>query len=101
MPSTKFHILKIVKEDPWLEPAAADVFARYQRYKELLGHIERAIGSLSAFADAYQYFGITHDPVRKGWIYREWAPKAKALFLKGDFNKFRELLKEVGHAHNE
>ena len=22
-------------------------------------------------------------------------------FLKGDFNKFRELLKEVGHAHNE
>ncbi len=84
----KFRILKIVKDDPWLLPAAGDVFARYQRYKERLGYIERYAGSLSAFANAYQHFGISSDPVRKGWVYREWAPKAKALFLKGDFNNW-------------
>ncbi|HNS17530.1 MAG TPA: alpha amylase C-terminal domain-containing protein [Bacteroidales bacterium] len=88
MSPQNFRILQIVKDDPWLEPAAADVYARYQRYQERLRHIEKAAGSLSAFADAYQYFGITRDPVRKGWIYREWAPKAHALFLKGDFNNW-------------
>lgn len=88
MPSLKFRKLKIVKDDPWLEPVSADVYARYERYVNRLKQIEQYAGSLMAFADAYNHLGISYDHTRKGWIYREWAPRASALFLKGDFNNW-------------
>ena len=78
--------LKIVREDPWLLDAEQEVNDRYRRFKETLAAIESEHGSLSKFADAYNYFGIHYDKVRKGWVYREWAPKAEDLYLFGDFN---------------
>jgi 1,4-alpha-glucan branching enzyme len=78
--------LKLIEDDPWLEPNEADIIERYERFKNRLGHIKRDYGSLIQFADAYTYFGINYDKKRKGWTYREWAPAAKALFLTGDFN---------------
>jgi 1,4-alpha-glucan branching enzyme len=88
MSTPKFRKLKIVQEDPWLEPSAMDVWQRYMRYKERLHQIELRSGSILKFADAWNYFGINEDPVRKGWVYREWAPHARALFLTGDFNRW-------------
>jgi 1,4-alpha-glucan branching enzyme len=41
------------------------------------------------FADAHNYFGIHYDKELKGWIYREWAPKAQDLYLFGDFNSWQ------------
>ena len=45
-------------------------------------------GSLSDFANAHEYYGFhhTHD----GWVYREWAPAADAVYLMGDFNGWNE-----------
>ncbi|MEI6898929.1 MAG: alpha-amylase family glycosyl hydrolase, partial [Bacteroidota bacterium] len=37
----------------------------------------------------YQYYGLNYDKKKKGWYYREWAPKAQDLYLFGDFNDWQ------------
>lgn len=82
--------LKLVELDPWLEPAAEDVKNRYWRYKNKLEEIKSDFGSLYEFAGGHHYFGFNFDLQKRGWFYREWAPKAHALFLTGDFNFWNE-----------
>ena len=79
----------LVAKDPWLEPAEKEIVHRYQRYKDKLEEIKSTQGSLLKFADAYNYLGINYDKKRKGWFYREWAPKAQDLYLFGDFNEWQ------------
>lgn len=79
----------MVKNDPWLEPVAGEVNARYQRYADTLSEIESQWGTLSEFASAYQFYGFHYDRSRKGWIYREWAPHAQDVYLFGDFNDWQ------------
>ena len=81
--------LRMVKEDPWLEAAEAEINDRYRRYRDRLKSIEADEGTLTRFADGYAYFGITCDRERKGWVYREWAPHAEDLYLFGDFNDWQ------------
>ncbi len=78
--------MKIVKDDPWLEPVAQEVNDRYQRYIERKKSIENQYGSLLKFANAYTYLGIHFDREKQGWYYREWAPRARDLYFFGDFN---------------
>ena len=83
--------LKLIKDDPWLEPSAHDIQDRHDRYLAKLAAIQNDFGSLSSFSDGYKYFGINYDEERKGWTYREWAPEAKALYLVGDFNNWEQF----------
>ncbi len=83
--------LKLVKIDPWLEPSAGDIENRVSRFEDRLSGIERDFGSLSRFADGYNFFGINYDKKQNGWFYREWAPEAKALYLTGDFNNWNKF----------
>lgn len=85
MPNDK---LRLVKEDPWLEPSAQDIQDRFDRYREKFDSLKNDFGGLNEIADGYKYFGINYDESKKGWFYREWAPAAKALFLTGDFNNW-------------
>jgi 1,4-alpha-glucan branching enzyme len=78
----------LVKNDGWLEPYASDIQGRIDRYKDKLAAIKKKSKSLYNFADGYHYFGFNYDAKQKGWWYREWAPKAKGLFLIGDFNNW-------------
>jgi len=86
MPERK---LRIIREDPWLEQAEAEINDRYHRYLERLNSIESDEGALSRFADGYNFFGVTFDRKKKGWFYREWAPHAEDLYLFGDFNDWQ------------
>ncbi len=81
-------IMTLVKNDPWLEPVADEVYARYERFKTRLNQIESDYGSLTRFASAYQYYGVHPDTESESWVYREWAPEAHALYLTGDFNQW-------------
>ncbi|MCF6170518.1 MAG: alpha amylase C-terminal domain-containing protein [Bacteroidales bacterium] len=81
---------KLIKQDPWLEPSAKDIEERFARFQEKLKFIERDFGSLPEFAEGYKYFGVHVDATRKGWVYREWAPQANALYLTGDFNNWEQ-----------
>jgi 1,4-alpha-glucan branching enzyme len=81
--------MKMVKDDPWLEPVSSEIRDRYQRYLDQLVFIREGWKSLSSFADAYRWYGIHRDKGRKGWVYREWAPNAEDLYLFGDFNNWQ------------
>lgn len=49
---------------------------------------KRLVGDLSLkdYANGHKYYGM--HKVKGGWIYREWAPAAKGLYLIGDFNNW-------------
>ena len=80
-------MLPIIEQDPALTPYQ-DYFerqaARFRAVKEsLCGN-----GALLDFANAHEYYGFHHT--EDGWVYREWAPAADALYLMGDFNDWNE-----------
>ena len=81
--------LKLTKNDPWLDPYSQAIEGRYdffiRKEKELTqdGKI-----SLSDFASGYLYFGL--HTTEEGWVFREWAPGATAIYLIGDFNCWKE-----------
>ncbi len=92
--------LTIVEQDSWLEPVQKAVYERYQRFNNREQSIKNQFDSLQQFAKAYQYFGIHFDKKEDSWIYREWAPAAKGLFLIGDFNNweyFTHPLQAIGN----
>ena len=73
---------KILEIDPSLKPYKNDIELRMDRYRKVRHSLVGEKGKLSEFANAHMYFGF-HRTV-DGWVYREWAPAADALFLTGD-----------------
>ena len=78
--------LPILSDEAWLEPFAPVILQRHERYLSAIRAINDFSGSILEFARMHEYYGVHYDRMRKGWIYREWAPGAKQLFLTGDFN---------------
>ena len=77
--------LRIVEHDPYLQPYEGALQARadYARNKEA----ELTGGKpLAEWATGYLYFGLHHTD--KGWVLREWAPNATAIYIKGDMNNW-------------
>jgi 1,4-alpha-glucan branching enzyme len=76
----------IIQNDPWLAPYQTDIVRRH----EAVIKKENALcngKSLGDFATGYLFFGLHHIP--EGWVFREWAPNATAIFLVGDFNNWQ------------
>jgi len=84
----KETLMPIVKADEWLLPVNIDITQRYERFKHRLEEINSRYGSLSKFADAYNFLGIHYNKKEKVFTYREWAPAANEIFLFGDFNNW-------------
>ncbi len=81
----KKDLMKLVVDDPWLEPHNDKIKWRYERFEALKNEIEKVEGSLDAFSSAYQdKFGFIKRP--DGVVYREWAPGAAEVTLTGDFS---------------
>lgn len=75
---------KIIEIDPGLKPYESDINLRmdlYKKEKEKLLHDGK---SIVEFANGADYFGFHR--VEGGWVYREWAPAADAIYLIGDMN---------------
>jgi 1,4-alpha-glucan branching enzyme len=77
---------KILELDPWLKGYEKDILLRMKRYKRVKKELLGETGSFKDFANGHHYFGFHRTESGDGWIYREWAPAAEALFLIGDFN---------------
>ena len=75
---------RIFEYDPGLIPYERDIKQRYLNYKNKKAELVGKKGSLNDFANAHQYFGFHRTA--DGWVYREWAPAADALYLIGDMN---------------
>ena len=79
--------LKLIENDPWLEPFSAAIEGRYQRVLDKERELTGGKISLTEFASGHMYFGLHRT--RKGWVFREWAPNAKDIYLIGDFNNWQ------------
>lgn len=82
--------LEILRNDPWLEPFAAAIEGRHNDVLQKLDRLTGGSGNLSDFANAHRYFGL-HRLDDGRWVFREWAPNATAICLKGDFSHWQEL----------
>jgi len=84
MMDNKNKHIKIMDIDPYLKPFESDIKLRVDAYttgkKKLLGNHQ----SFNSFSNGDLYYGF--HLMENGWIYREWAPGADALYLIGDFN---------------
>jgi len=77
----------IVKKDPWLEPFASVISGRQHRLTDKEKELIQTAGRLTDFATGYLYFGL--HKTDSGWVFREWAPNARKIFLLGDFNNWQ------------
>ncbi|MFZ4724037.1 MAG: alpha amylase C-terminal domain-containing protein [Paludibacter sp.] len=79
--------LAIIKSDAWLTPYTSAIYGRYEYFESIEKKLVGEGQSLSDFATGYLYFGLHR--LSDGWIFREWAPNATAIFLIGDFNNWQ------------
>lgn len=81
--------LNILRNDPWLEPYEPAIVGRHEDVVRKLHQLTaNTDGSLKDFANAYKYFGLHHLP-NGGWVFREFAPNATAIYLIGTFNNWQ------------
>jgi len=78
-------LLKIVRNDPWLEPYKEAIYGRYRYAIDREAELTQG-KTLSDFADGFLYFGL--HKTSQEWVFREWAPNATAIHLIGDFNNW-------------
>lgn len=69
--------------DPYLEPYEKNIRMRLAKHAAMHRKLLPGGGRLREFANGHLYYGIHRTPL--GWVYREWAPQARALHLIGDF----------------
>ncbi len=80
--------LRIIKNDPYLKPFESAIEGRTRYYE----HVESQLaagGKLKDFANGHLYYGL-HRNADGQWIFREWAPNATAIYIKGDFNNWQK-----------
>ena len=79
---------RIFEYDPYLKPFAADIELRMNNYQNKKKELLPDGGKLIDFANGHLYYGFHR--VEGGWVYREWAPAAEALYLMGDMNDWNK-----------
>ncbi len=81
--------LQLIQDDPWLEPYRDAIEGRYKYFlskeKQLT---QQGKISLGDFASGYLYFGL--HPTLDGWVFREWAPNATAIYMIGGFSNWQQ-----------
>ena len=79
--------LRLLEDDPWLEPYRETIEKRYLYAVSKIDELtHKGACSLSDISNGYSYYGL--HPNANGWIIREWAPNATAIFLIGTFNSW-------------
>ncbi len=80
--------LGIISHDPWLEPYTNAIVGRHEDAIKKETELTGGKGSLIDFANAHLYFGL--HKTKAGWVIREWAPNATAIYVIGTFNDWKE-----------
>ena len=81
--------LNIHVSDPLLEPYLPVIRRRYEN--SVLKELEFTGGqkSLADVFNSHLYFGL-HRQEGGGWVLREWAPNASAIWLIGESNEWQK-----------
>ena len=79
----------LVKNDAYLQPYEDAIRGRHDHALWKLNVLtNNGKTKLTDFANGHKYYGL-HKTTR-GWVFREWAPNATAIYLVGDFNIWEE-----------
>ena len=78
----------LVLADGWLAPYQGEIQARLRLYDAQLQRICKRWGSLLDCANGFTRMGFNRVASTGEWVYREWAPGARELYLIGDFNNW-------------
>lgn len=79
---------ELVRHDPWLQPFAPQITQRLERVEHTRARLTGNRMSLADFASGHEYFGLHRTA--KGWVFREWAPNADAIYMTGPFSDWEE-----------
>ena len=69
------------------------IICRYGCFLNLEKSIEHNEGGYEKFTRGYESFGI-HRSSDNGIFMKEWAPGAEGVFLRGEFSKFWDNVKD-------
>lgn len=79
----------LVQKDLYLEPFEDAIRGRHDhaewKKNQLTAGGKKTLGS---FACGHDYYGL--HKLKRGWVFREWAPNATKIYLVGDFNQWTE-----------
>jgi len=78
----------LIDGDPLLAPYRTVLKRRLEKIRETRQRLTGGEMSLETFAAGHEYYGLNFRG--DGWIFREWAPNATAVFLVSDRTKWRE-----------
>ncbi len=81
--------LDLVRCDPLLRPYAGQMRRRQEVAAARRLKLWSAVRPFAEFAAGHEYFGLHRRP-DGGWVFREWAPNADALWLVGDATGWEE-----------
>ena len=81
-------MLKLVEEDKLLKPFAGIIEKRHQQVLAMEREFTYRTTRLSDSCNSYLYYGWHRT--NEGWVFREWAPNATAIYLLGEFNDWRK-----------
>ena len=75
--------LALIVDDPWLEPYRSAIQSRRDHFLSVLGN-----QTLRALSNLHRQNGLLYNKEQSCWTYREYAPRAHAVSLVGDFNNW-------------
>ena len=81
--------MKLLEYDSWLKPFENQILARRENYRSKLDYINSKWGSLYNFASNHLYLGLHKG--QNEWVFREYAPNAKEIYIVGDFSNWKPI----------
>jgi 1,4-alpha-glucan branching enzyme len=95
--------LRLWEDDAWLEPFKKVIWKRHEQAISKEREFTYGHASLADAVNGYLYYGLHRHT--SGWVFREWAPAATAIYLIGEFNNWSKLseyaLKAIGNGNWE
>ena len=86
---SKVKHIGLVKNDAYLAPYEEAIKGRHDHALWKLNSLtNNGKTKLTDFANGHKYYGL--HKAKRGWVFREWAPNATAIYLVGDFNAWTE-----------
>jgi len=81
-------VSRLVAADPYLAPYLDTIQHRLQAIDDMAARLlSDNAASLSDFAAGHTYYGLHRSET--GWVFREWAPNAVAIYLIGDMSAWQ------------
>lgn len=78
--------IPLIENDPYLKLFKSKIETRINQVQNKEQELIQG-KNLSKFANAHHYFGL--HKTKQSWIYRDWMPNAREVWLIGDFSEWK------------